>query len=148
MIEAIHCAEETPELNIREHRPVWWEPEKKENYTETGYGGKASAACISLVLQSRSSIKSQTHYIMFSELVLRKFAQIFLKCTLPTVSGVSNDLKISELLILINLKIQSPPSTPPLTLLSFSGEGQGNKSSYAFFDSITQVLLIFFNFPI
>lgn len=85
---------------------------------------------------------------MFSELVLRKFAQIFLKCTLPTVSGVSNDLKISELLILINLKIQSPPSTPPLTLLSFSGEGQGNKSSYAFFDSITQVLLIFFNFPI
>lgn len=148
MIEAIHCAKETPELNIREHRPVWWEPEKKEYYTETGYGDKASAVCISLVLQSRSSINSQTHYIMFSKLVLRKFAQIFLKCTLPTASGVSDDLKISEHLILISLQIQSPRSTPPLTLLSFSGEGQESKSSYAFFDSITHVLLIFFNFPI
>ena len=103
MIEAIHCAEETPELNIHEHRAVWWEPVKKENYTETGYSDKTSAVCVSLVLQSRSSIKSQTHYIMFSELILRKFAQIFLKCTLPTASGVSDDLKISELLILINL---------------------------------------------
>ena len=103
MIEAIHCAEETPELNIHEHRPVWWEPVKKETYTETGYSDKTSAVCVSLVLQSRSSIKSQTHYIMFSELILRKFAQISLKCTLPTASGVSDDLKISELLILINL---------------------------------------------
>lgn len=38
---------------------------------------------------------------MFSELVLRKFAQIFLKRTLPTASGVSNDIEIPELLILI-----------------------------------------------
>ena len=59
MTEAIHCAEETQELNIFEHRQVLWEPEKKENYTETGHSCKASAACISLVLQSTSSVKSQ-----------------------------------------------------------------------------------------
>lgn len=90
---------------------------------------------------------------MFSELVLRKFAQIFLKCTLPTASGVSNDLKslnsfFSFLLFLpMTYKIPSPHHPSP-NRLSFSGEGdQRARSLLCFLWFPHWCFVTFLNFP-
>lgn len=101
-----------------------WEPEKKEKYMEIGY---TAQLCVFLwSYRACPSIKSQDALYHVLWIGLQKFAQIFLKCTLPTASRVSNYLKIPGLLILIHAV---SPVKPSPSSLSFWGERNGGAGS-------------------
>lgn len=86
---------------------------------------------------------------MFSDSVPRKFAQIFLKRTLPTTSGVSNDLKLPERLFsfLLFLPLTYKWSLPGQPLPQPSGFLTGERQGAEPLECTADVPLAFVNSP-